>query len=33
MAAKVVKGNIDTTVQDALVEDTLKEIGDATWQS
>ena len=33
MAAKVVKGNIDTTVQDALVGDTLKEIGDATWQS
>ena len=33
MAAKVVAGRMDTTVQDALVEETLKEIGDKTWQS
>ena len=33
MAAKVVAANIDTTVQDALVEQTLKEMGDSTWQS
>lgn len=33
MAAKVVAANIDTTVQDALVEETLKEMGDSTWQS
>ena len=33
MASKVVKGNIDTTIQDSLIEETLKEIGDATWQS
>ena len=33
MAGKVVAGNIDTTIQDSLIEETLKEIGDATWQS
>lgn len=33
MAAKVVSANIDTTISDALVEETLKEIGDETWQS
>jgi F-type H+-transporting ATPase subunit b len=33
MAAKVVGSKMDTTVQDALVEETLKEIGDKTWQS
>ena len=33
MAAKVVAANIDTTIQDALVEETLKEMGDSTWQS
>lgn len=33
MAGKVVKASIDTTVQDSLVEDTLKEIGDSTWLS
>lgn len=32
MAAKVVGSKMDTTVQDALVEETLKEIGDKTWQ-
>lgn len=33
MASKVVSANIDTTISDALVEETLKEIGDGTWQS
>ena len=33
MAAKVVAANIDTTIQDKLVEETLKEMGEATWQS
>ena len=33
IAEKVVTENIDTTVQDKLVEDTLKEIGKSTWQS
>ncbi len=33
MAAKVVAKNIDTTIQDELVEDTLKAIGESTWQS
>ena len=33
MAAKVVNAAIDTTVQDSLVEETLKEIGENTWLS
>lgn len=33
MAGKVVSASIDTTVQDSLVEETLKEIGDDTWQN
>ena len=33
MAGKVVKASIDTTIQDSLVEETLKEIGETTWQS
>lgn len=33
MAAKVVAANIDTTVNDRLVEETLKEMGDRTWRS
>lgn len=33
MAAKVVNTAIDTTVQDSLVEETLKEIGENTWLS
>lgn len=33
MAAKVVAANIDASVQDMLVEETLKEMGDSTWQS
>ena len=31
MAGKVVAASIDTTVQDSLIEETLKEIGDNTW--
>lgn len=31
MAGKVVAASIDTTVQDTLVEETLKEMGDSTW--
>ena len=33
MASKVVNAAIDTTVQDSLVEETLKEIGESTWLS
>lgn len=33
MAAKVVSVNIDTNVQYELIDETLKEIGDRTWQS
>lgn len=33
MAGKVVKASIDTTVQDTLIEETLKEMGESTWQS
>lgn len=33
MAGKVVAASIDTTVQDGLVEETLKEIGESTWLS
>lgn len=33
MAGKVVAASIDTQIQDSLVEETLKEIGDSTWQS
>lgn len=33
MAGKVVSASIDTNIQDALVEETLKEIGESTWQS
>mgnify|MGYP003370391575 CR=1 FL=1 len=33
MAGKVVAASIDTEVQDTLLEETLKEIGDDTWQS
>ena len=33
MAGKVVSQNMDTTIQDSLVEETLKEIGDSTWRS
>ena len=33
MAGNVVAASIDTTVQDSLIEETLKEIGDNTWLS
>ncbi len=33
MAGKVVAASIDTSIQDTLVEETLKEIGENTWQS
>lgn len=33
MAAKVVTASINTEIQDSLVEETLKEMGEATWQS
>ena len=33
MAGKVVAASIDTTVQDSLIEETLKEMGDNTWLS
>ena len=33
MAGKVVKASIDTTVQESLVNETLKERGEGTWQS
>lgn len=33
MAAKVVTASIDTTIQDSLVEETLREMGESTWQS
>ncbi|MCR4739942.1 MAG: F0F1 ATP synthase subunit B [Lachnospiraceae bacterium] len=33
MAGKVVSASIDTSVQDSLVEETLKEVGETTWQS
>ena len=33
MAQKVVSKNIDTTLQDSLVDETLKEMGGSTWQN
>lgn len=33
MAGKVVAASIDTTVQNSLVDETLKEIGEGTWLS
>ena len=33
MAKKVVAANIDTSVQASLVDETLREMGDSTWQS
>ena len=33
MAQKVVAASIDTQIQDTLVEETLKEMGDSTWLS
>lgn len=33
MAKKAIAGNMDVSVQDSLVDETLKEIGDGTWLS
>ncbi len=33
IAGKVVKENIDVSIQDSLIDDTLNEIGDQTWLS
>ena len=33
MAGKVVAASIDTNIQESLVEETLKEVGESTWQS
>lgn len=33
MAGKVVAASIDTKIQDTLVEETLKEMGDVAWRS
>ena len=33
MAAKIVQANIDANAQHDLLEETLKEIGDSTWQN
>lgn len=33
MAGKVVAASIDTTVQDSLFDETIKEMGDRTWLS
>lgn len=33
MAGKVVAANMDTAIQDSLIEETLKEMGESTWQN
>lgn len=33
LAGKVVAASIDTSVQDSLIDETLKEIGESTWLS
>ena len=33
MAGKVVASNMDVTIQESLVDETLKEMGDSTWQN
>lgn len=33
MARKIVNASIDTTIQDGLIDETLKEIGESTWLS
>lgn len=33
MAGKAVAASVDVKIQDALIEDTLKEMGESTWQS
>lgn len=33
MAQKAVSGSIDVKIQDALIDETLKEMGESTWQN
>ena len=33
MAGKVIAANMDVSIQDSLVDETLKEMGESTWQS
>lgn len=33
MAGKVVSASIDTQMQESLIEETLREMGDNTWQN
>ena len=33
MAGKVIADRIDTSIQDTLIEETLQEVGESTWQS
>ena len=33
MAGKVVSASIDTTIQESLVDETLNEMGEKTWQN
>lgn len=33
MAGKVVAASMDTKIQDSLIEETLREMGESTWQS
>lgn len=33
MASRVVAANIDTTIQNSLIDETLKEMGESTWLS
>lgn len=33
MAEKVIRNSVDGKIQDALIEETLKEMGESTWQS
>ena len=33
MAQKVVSASIDTQIQDTLVDETLKEMNNSTWQN
>ena len=33
MAGKVVSANMDVEIQESLVDETLKEMGESTWQS
>ena len=33
MAGKVVAASMDTTIQNSLIDETLKEMCESTWQS